>query len=447
LTEKRGRTKDQIAAALKVQQLVFVTVRPSSTELSVEVELFDADRQTLWTGTFTAAGLLQSSPLRSNLIAAILEQLGVPSESVELHSPPTNEEAYRQYLIGLSLMQRGTVVSVSQGMEYLNTALRYDSLFTLAYAARAQAAVQLFKLGGEVNKDLLNAAFVDLQIAAQRQESALAYQVLGEILQYRQKFTEAKEALQKSLALQPGNAVCYRELAFLALAEGAYDQAEEYMKTAGRLDPNNPETPLTAGLVAHFRKEYEQALNLYNEAIALGANDSLVTTRYRLNAWAVLEMRKEAELYCKQLQQRYPESYRTNYWIARALQQLGQWDESKPYLEKALQLAEKEREVHPADLTVRGFLTLIKARLGKLDEAQKEVDLAIQMHGSNAEILYRRANVYAIQGQQGRAKVFNALKAAVAAEFKPAEIFSPDFVSIMKEPEFTQAIIRSPSSQ
>ncbi|HXG38683.1 MAG TPA: adenylate/guanylate cyclase domain-containing protein [Bacteroidota bacterium] len=438
-----GKSKHEIANELNVKQLVLIKARQSSSGITVDVELFDVDEQTIWNGTFTASNLLQARTLRSELVSTVLDQLGVSSETVDVSSPSTNEDAFRLYLAGLSLVNMGTTASTLRGLDYINAALRADSTFGLAYAARAHAAVQLFKAGGESNKALLTMALADLQTSARQQETALSYQVFGELSRYRQKFVEAKEAFQKSLSLQPANPACYRGLAMVALAEGAYDQATDHARTATSLDPKNPETALVSGLVFHFKKEYEQALNQYNRAIDLGAKDSLVTVLYRLNAWAVLEMRKEATDYCKKLQLQYPQSYRTNYWVARALQQQGQWDESKPYLEQALQLAEKERTASPDDFSLRGFLVLIKARLAKLEEAKKEIELLVQLPMVPAEMLYRRANVYTIEGQQGRAQAFNALKQAVMKEFNPAEIFSPDFVAIMKEPEFAQALVRS----
>lgn len=441
------KSKHEIAKELNVKQLVLIKARQSSNEIAVDVELFDVDEQTIWNGTFTAGSLLQSRTLRSELVSTVLDQLGVSSEAVGVSSPSTNEDAYRLYLTGLSLVTMGTAASTLQGLDYINASLRADSTFSLAYAARAYATVQLFKTGGESNKTLLTMALTDLQASARQQETALSYLVFGELSRYRQKFVEAREAFQKSLSLQPANPACYRGLAMVALAEGDYDRATEHAGMAATLDPKNPETALVSGLISHFKKEYEQALNQYNRAIDLGARDSLVTVLYRLNAWAVLEMRKEATDYCKKLQLQYPQSYRTNYWVARALQQQGQWDESKPYLEQALQLAEKERAAAPDDFSLRGFIVLIKARLAKLEDAKKEIELLVQMPSAPAEMLYRRANVYTIEGQQGRAQAFNALKQAVMREFNPAEIFSPDFVAIMKEPEFAQAIVRPVSSQ
>jgi len=440
---KADKPKHDIARELNVQQLVVVNARQVDDKLTVDVELFDVDKQTIWTGTFTAGSVLQSRALRTELVSTILDQLGVVSETVEVSTASTNEDAYRLYLSGLSLATMGKPEHLVLALDQITAALRTDSTFGLAYAARAYANVQLYKAGGESNKALLAAAMADLQASVRQQETALSYQVFGELSRFRQKFAEAKEAFHKSLSLQPANPDCYRGLAMVALAEGTYDQAADHAAMAEKLDPKNPETAVVSGLVYHFRKEYAKALDHYNRAINLGARDSLVTIQYRLNAWAVLEMRDVATEYCKKLQLQYPQSYKTNYWVARALQQQGQWDESKPYLENALQLLEKELANSPDDFSLRGYRVLIKARLAKLEDAKKEIELLIQMPNAPAEMLYRRAHVYAIEGLQGRAQAIDALRQAVMKEFIPPEILSPDFVAIMKEPEFTQALVRS----
>ncbi len=441
------KSNDEIAAELNVQQLLFIKAQHDSGDVTVEATLFEVGKDTLWSGTVKAANVLQTSTVRKQVLTSVLDQLGVSQDETEFSTPTADAQAYHLYLSGLSLMQEGTAPAVQQARDSFTEALQSDSTFAMAYAARAQATVLLYKLSGETNSALLDAALDDLPNATRQEESALAHRVLGQVLRYRQRFADARQALEKSLPLQPGVAECYRELAWVALAEGNYDLASSQSAKAFTLDPKNPETAVTAGVVAHFKKDFDTALKQYNDAISLGASDSLVTIRYRLNAWAALEMRKDAEEYCKKMQQQFPDDYRTNYWVARALQQEGQWDESRPFLDKALTVAQKLREAKPDDVTLLGYTAIIKARLAKLDDAQKEIDLTFQRHGSNPEILYRRANVYAIQGQQGRANVFNALKEAVATEFNPAEILNPDFINIQKEPEYAQVIVRASSGK
>ncbi|MGH2567255.1 MAG: hypothetical protein ACRDGA_02870, partial [Bacteroidota bacterium] len=443
-----GKSKEEIAAELGVQQLVLVKVEQRSDDLSVDAELFEAGSDLHWTGNLTADDILQASTIRRQILSTVLEQLEVSSEIGEFTSPTKNPNAYLLYLIGRSLSNQRNSSLVQQGRDSLTAALQLDDTFAQAYAARAHATVQLFKAGGEANSALLNTALLDLQRATEgTNESALAYQVLGEVSRYRNRFADAREALEKSLSLQPGNAACYRELALIAITEGAYGIASDHSKKALALDPRHPESLVTAGLVAHFKKEYEEALNWYNQGISLGANDSLVTVRYKLNIWANLEMRQEAQDYCKKLQQQFPQDYRTNYWVARALQQQGRWDESKSYLKTARTSAESIREVKADDVSLHGYLTLIMARLAKLDDAQKEIEFSIRLHGTTPEILYRRANVYAIQGQQGIANALNALKVAVQAEFNFVEILNPDLLLLNKEPEFATAIVRTSESQ
>jgi len=446
LASHKSSAKDAIASELGAQQLLLISTEYDSADVALKAELFDVEKKSLWAETLTANNLLESPDVRKQLVTTVLEQLGVDAEVAEFRSPTRSEKAYRNYLMGLALVGQRTALSLRQAIDTLSAATQLDNSFTLAYALRAQAFVELFVLGGESNNDLLGNAQRDLQSAG-KSDNALADQTRGTVLRYRQQFVDAKQAIEKSLSLLPQNAACYRELAMLALSNGTYVEGAEHATKALALDPKNPESHVTAGIVAQMKQEHEAALKYYDDAIKAGANDSLISVRYKLSAWASLQMRKEAEDFCKDLQQKFPQDYRTNYWAGRALQQRGQVDEAKRYLDQAFAIAEKAREANKNDAVLKGFLAVIKARLGRLEEAKRDMELAVQLHGSNPVLLYRRAHVYAIEGEKGQSQVFRALKEAVNAEFNVKEILSAEFIVLQKQPEFASAIVRTSTAQ
>ncbi len=440
---KGGKSRQEIANELNVRQLVVLRASPEGAGLAVTAELYDVDRKLIWSETLKRGGMLQTSDIRKQIVSTVLDQLDVRSDVEDFPGSSKSADAYESYLAGRALLEQKNPQSIERAIFDFSSALEQDNSFALASAARAAASVELYKLRGETNNELLNSALRDLQAAMQvGNPSALAYEVFGEVSRYRQKFADAKDALNKSLALQPGGAACYRQLALISIAESKIDEATEEANHALALDPKNPESQLAVALAAHFRKDFDVALKFYNEAINLGANDSLITVRYRLGVWAALQMRQDAEDFCRKLVDQYPNDYRPKYWLARTLMIHGDVTNSKPILVEALAIAEKLREKNPNDLILHGFITLIKARLARLPDAQKEIEMAIALHGSSPEILYRRADVYAIQGTGGRAQTFIALKEAVKAEFNFAEILSPDFFAIQKDPEFANAIKR-----
>ena len=448
LTGRRsGKTKEELASDLGVRQLVLVSIQQDNDEVSVQAELFDVENKTVWTETLTADNLLKMPDMRVGVVNTVMDRLGVNSELSELSAPTRNAQAFQSYVVGLSLLGQRSVPALLLAIDTLSVAVQLDNSFGTAYVTRAAAYVELFKLLGESNTTLLDNASRDLQSAGTSRNSALTSRVAGTIHRYRQKFSDARQAIEQSLSLQPQSAASYRELALLALPYGNYDEATTHANRAIILDPKNSESLITAGIVAHFKKEYQRALTLYDNGITAGADDSLVTVRYRLSAWASLQMRKEAEDYCKELQQKYPQEYRTNYWVARALNQRGQVEEAKPFLDRAYSITDKARDSNKNDVILHGFIAVIKARQAKFDDAEKEINAAIQLHGPRPSLLFRKAHVYAIQGQQGEEKVFTALKAAVDAEFNIAEILSPEFIGAQNKPEFATAIVRASASQ
>ncbi|MCI0707863.1 MAG: tetratricopeptide repeat protein [Ignavibacteriae bacterium] len=444
-SRRSGKTKEELLTDLGVRQLVLVDVRPDSGDVSVQVELFDTEQKTIWEERLPADNLLRIPEIRTTVVNTVLDRLGVNSDVADLDAPTRNAQAYENYLVGLSLVNQRTALGLA--IDTLTAAIRLDGSFSEARAVRALAYVEAYKLGGETNPTLLNAASGDLQSAGNTGNNALASLTAGMIYRYRQQFGEARQAIDRSLVLQPQCAASYRELALIEIPYGNYDEAKVHAEQALKLDPRNYESHITAGIVAHFRKEYEQALQYYNDGIAAGANGTLITLRYRLNAWKNSFKESEQIEYVKSLHAGSPQDYKTNYWLGRAYMQNAKLDSARPFLDLAVSLADRAVATNPGDATAQGFLALSKAFRGRLDEAQRGIESAIQRIGSSdASLLYRRAQVYAIQGEQGKAQAYRSLKEAVANEFMMWEILSPEFYSIQKDAEYGEAIVRTDGS-
>ncbi len=427
-----------LARELNVQQIVLLSARETRQSAQVEIQLFDREKnETIWNGNLTE-DLLQ---LRKSILSNVLEKLDIDS-TMPLTSPPAStSEGIALYLRASWLIDQNDTASVNRGVQLLQTALQTNNTSPQIQAALGKAALQKYKLLGENDNSLVQEAVRKAQAALVMQsDAALAHKVFGEAYRYEQRFADAKKELLKTLSLQPDDAECYRHLSLIALVEGNYDQATEHSRTATVLDPKNPESYVVAGIVLHFKKDYSSALNFYQRAVALGANDSLLSVRYKFGAWIGSEMAATAENYFRRTSELAPNDYRVFYWLGTSMQLKGVVFEAKPILEKALTLTEQVLEKNPENATAYAYHGLVQTRLAKFEEAISDVNKARNLTPQSATVRYMAARVYALQGAEKKKEAIIALKEAIQSRYDFSEILNPDFAPINKDPEFIAAI-------
>jgi tetratricopeptide (TPR) repeat protein len=127
------------------------------------------------------------------------------------------------------------------------------------------------------------------------------------------------------------------------------------------------------------------------------------------------------------------------YEYGRALQQVGRIRDAAPYLDKAAQKLSTILETTPRDVQARSTLALVYSRLGKFDDAVKQMDYALELNPNSIEFHYRKAAMYAIQNKKSEALEW--LKKAVGMEYLLREIMAPDFAFLFKDPDFQKTCI------
>jgi tetratricopeptide (TPR) repeat protein len=89
-------------------------------------------------------------------------------------------------------------------------------------------------------------------------------------------FLEAREAFEKSIALNPNNAYAYNNWGNALAAQKKYDEAIEQYQKAIDKDPNYVDAYFSWGIVLADQKKYEEAIKKYQEASQIEA-DNVVT--------------------------------------------------------------------------------------------------------------------------------------------------------------------------
>jgi len=403
------------------------------------------DESVVWTQSFDSNSLSEPS-IRQQVVREFLSLTGAGLDASDPTRLSRNQVALDWFLKGIWKTEQLDRTVVAEGVAALRNATLIDSTFAQAHAALGSGIIRHYRLSGEPDIQTLREAYeASTQALKLDPNNVLATQNLGTIFRYSQRWSDAENHLLVALENQPGSAEVRRQLALLQLAKGEDKRALEYAQAASRLDPRNPESREVLGIVFHFMQRYVEAGRAYEEAVRLGGDEFLLTTRYRFSAWHAEGVGARAIQAAEQILQQRGDDVRAYYWVGRAYQLAGQVQESLRFLESGQELAREILDERGEDPQVRSYLSLIFSRLGRFKEAEEEMARSLAVTQGSGVMLYRQARMFWVQGK--RAEALRALQNGVDAEFLLPEILSADFVFLMREPEYRAMVIPSPFRQ
>ncbi|HTP80264.1 MAG TPA: adenylate/guanylate cyclase domain-containing protein [Bacteroidota bacterium] len=436
--DSKPATLAAFAAAFHVRHVLGISVERSGERQSVTIHVWDNEAQaTMAPIRLDFADLAALQNMRMNIVEKTLDllQIDSPIDSAPPLSP--NPAALAAYFRGLPLLQRPDHSNRKLAASEFAEAVADDSTFGAAWSAYAEAVLGEDALGTPGEHDPLEMVQRALRL---NPDDARAHEALGIYYRLSQHFDKVSGELQKSLDIQPANAQCYRELALVDLVGGDYDTALKNATEALGLDPHNPSSHTTLGLVHQMKHEFGPAVSAYQDAIRFGADDSLLTTLYVLDAWNAAGQYDKAAEYCKGLLRDYPDDYRAYYWLGRTYQTAVNTDEATRVLNDGLAAVKKVVDQNPSDAVAHSFFALMATRLGNWSDGESEMKRARELSPNSVDLLYREAGMYSIQKKYPSAAA--SLKAAVAKRYDFSRILNPDLLLFSNEPEFATIITR-----
>jgi class 3 adenylate cyclase len=429
---------EKIASQIKSEYLLAGSIESVGGKQNIAYRLYSIEDQKLILEGKKEVLILGIPKFRGELIRSMLDELDIAG----LFTPPSQStqspEAYGLYLHALKLMRTGTYVNSFRAVDALKLSFGYDENFPDAYALFAQAAIRIYE-SREVESDLEGAIEAAKQALKLAPENANAQLAMAEVYRFRKEYKKVIPALEASLLAQPGNAEAYRELALISLIGGNLDDANQYSETAVTLDPQNPRSHFTLGIILHFRRDFEKATAAYAEAVNLGSNDSLLTVRYMVNAWLEGGNSDRVIRFLEDLNRISPNDFRFHYWIGRAYQFATSVKSSQQWLEQGKIITDEIIDQQPGNARAFAYGGLILTRLGQFQQGEAASLRGFELNAS-VENQYRLANMYSVQ--KNKEEAINALKNAIARKFDFAEILNPDFVLLTREPEFAQTVFQ-----
>jgi adenylate cyclase len=332
----------KVALDLGVKFLLEGSVRKAGQMVRVTAQLIDGPSGGhLWAERYDRQ-LTDIFAIQDEITKAIVDQLKVrlfPEEMQAIGQAPTgNVEAYTYYLRGRQYFHNCTKWFLGLAREMFVRAVELDPEFARAYAGMSMAATRLAGWFGEVipSDAILAAAAKAIELAP---DLAEAHAAQGEALSGLGHIEESERAFERALQLDPNHFESNLFYARHWARFGEFERALPYFTRAAEVQPDDCQAPFLL----------DQSLR------ALG----------RLE-----EGRPYAQMGLKRAEEalrKFPESSRPAQLGATTLAAMGEFDEARRWMDRAL-------AIDPDDPHIRYNAACMWAQIGDYDRAFDYLD-------------------------------------------------------------------------
>ena len=278
----RGKHTDirEVGKQLGVQTVLEGSMRTSGTRLRVNVRLLDAENgYHIWAERYDRE-LQDVFAIQEEIAGAIVKQLRVKLGLDQPLVKPTtkNLEAYNLYLKGRYFWNRRGPAEIQKAVESFQQALQKDGEFAAALAGLADCYVVQGVQGTRNPKEVFPLARVAAEKAlAIDPQMAEGFASLGCVEgAYDWNWAPAEERFQKAISLNQQYGTAHHWYAsHLLLPLGRFAEARTQLEMARANDPLSLAIVTTAGLIAYFEGDPDQAICEYEKALEMDANFAL----------------------------------------------------------------------------------------------------------------------------------------------------------------------------
>ncbi len=357
----RGKGLDikTIAAKLNVKNILEGSVQKAGNNLRISADLVNVKTDaTLWSKTYDGT-LNNIFALQDSISGNVAEALNAALFGKEAAAPEqnTNPEAYNNYLLGNHFSGLYGKENSEKAESYFKKALSIDSSYAPAWVGLS-----------ELHSDMANNGYLPVDEA----------------------YTKALKETEKAIELDPKLAEAYSQMAWI---EKNYywnwKAADEALKNALELEPENSDVINGAALWAHTLGQFDKAIKLEHRSIEIDPVDVDGYLNLGLSTWykdlpdvAIGAFRK-----CLELSPQFPDAH-----VLIGFN----------YLEKGMPdsaMTEIEKEQDPF-WKIQG-LAIVDYTLGRKKEADAELTDLIKNYVNRGA--YEIAEVYAYRGEKDNA--------------------------------------------
>jgi TolB-like protein len=267
----------EIGRQLGVATVLEGSVQRAGDRLRITAQLIKtADGLHLWSESFDRGAsdiFAVQDEVAKAVVNALQLRLVASADSGGTRGGTRNAEAYDAYLLGRYHWNRRTTEGMIDATAAFKKALVLDSNYALAWSGLADSYVlsipQEYDVPG-INPD----SILKLGEAAARRAIVLeprlgeAYASLGEIVEYLDRRSEARDAYRQAITLAPNYATGHQWYAYYLAGVDRWDDAIHEMETAHRLDPLSHVITLSLAVFYDGADRFSDATPLYEQGLA-----------------------------------------------------------------------------------------------------------------------------------------------------------------------------------
>jgi non-specific serine/threonine protein kinase len=322
----------------------------------------------------------------------------------------------------------------------------------------------IFELQDEIARKIAEALRVTLspqeqaELAAKPTESLQAYDLYLRGKSYARRMTKqdlefARQMFEQAIALDPKFALAYAAVAnacaliFYNYGRGAdeawLERGKEAAEQAAALQPDLPEVDVARAWVLYAAQNYDEAIRIARQAIARKSDCGgyYLLGRALFSAGRYQELTDISEVVIKAA----GDDYNIYSPIQNAFGALGKTDALRNLRQRKMQVLEEQILKVPEDVRARIMLAICYAAIGRIDDAMREINLAIVLRPDEALVLYNAACAFCVM--EKKAEALEVLRKARTAGFEDAEWArrDPDLAILHGDPEFELLYPPSPT--
>ena len=275
----RDKAEDvrEIGRQLGVAAVLEGSVQKAGDHLRVTAQLIKtSDGLHLWSENFDrgAGDIFAVQDEVAKAVANALQlRLLAASDSGGTRGGTHNAEAYDAYLLGRYHWNRRTTEGMIDAAMAFKKALALDSNYAQAWSGLADTYVLSIPEEYDVPGLNRDSTLIRAEAAARRAIGLApglgeAYASLGEIVEYRNRREEAREAYRQAITLAPNYATGHQWYGYYLAGVNRWDDAIREMETAHRLDPLSHVITLSLAAFYDGADRFTDATPLYEQGLA-----------------------------------------------------------------------------------------------------------------------------------------------------------------------------------
>jgi DNA-binding winged helix-turn-helix (wHTH) protein/TolB-like protein/Flp pilus assembly protein TadD len=342
-----GAAQDPSAAGreLGVDTVLDGRVQKSGERIRVTVQLVRAlDGAPLWGDTFDEmyTDIFTVEDRISEQVARALIPTLTGEQRQQLSKHYTEDTAaYQSYIKGRYYWNKRTADDLRKSVSYFEDAIIEDPNYALAYAGLADAYSTLGVLDDLAPNEIMpKARSAALKALELDDDLAEAHASLGYVKhRYEWDWAGAEREFRRAIELKPGYATAHQWFGWYLVSLGKTDEAVSEFSRAQELDPLSLYTNLTMGAPYFFSRQYERAAEQYRKVVEMN-----------------------------------PDFWLAHFWLSRAYEAEGRYDESLAELQKVL----KNTGGNTTEIADRGYVYAASGRAAEARAALAELQQVSQ---------------------------------------------------------------------